>query len=290
MDAEDDQRQPSHSDINWAKLTIGDVTPGRTRPRRLTGASLAVDLSGRALIKLSPSIGYLDNLTKLNLSHNQMSSLPRTIGYLRNLRVLNTSHNQLETLPDTISFLTKLTAINIAHNRVTALPSSIGSLPKLVVIIANDNQLTELPQEIANLHDLISLNIANNPLRYLPAGIGSLKTLRKLIVEGCSFDTEFNYALNHDPPSLFEICARAAVKNEITVPAFLSEHIKEYFAKEQTCSFCGGPFFESSVTRGRFIERNARQQIALQYRLCSAHWGDEDDRLLAMFASPPESS
>lgn len=68
MDAEDDdQQQPSHSDINWAKLTIGDVTPGRSRPRRLTGASLAVDLSGRALIKLSPSIGYLDNLTKLNL-------------------------------------------------------------------------------------------------------------------------------------------------------------------------------------------------------------------------------
>jgi hypothetical protein len=56
----------------WSRLTIGEVTtPGgsatRRRPRRLTGPSMAVDLSHRSLIKLGPSIGYLDGLTKLNL-------------------------------------------------------------------------------------------------------------------------------------------------------------------------------------------------------------------------------
>jgi hypothetical protein len=56
----------------WGRLTIGEVTtPGanatRRRPRRLTGPSMAVDLSHRSLIKLGPSIGYLDGLTKLNL-------------------------------------------------------------------------------------------------------------------------------------------------------------------------------------------------------------------------------
>lgn len=50
---------------HWAKLTIGDVAPTRNRP--LANASLAVDLSGRSLVKLSPSIGYLHNLTKLDL-------------------------------------------------------------------------------------------------------------------------------------------------------------------------------------------------------------------------------
>ena len=50
---------------HWAKLTIGDVAPTRNRP--LTNASLAVDLSRRFLVKLSPSIGYLHNLTKLDL-------------------------------------------------------------------------------------------------------------------------------------------------------------------------------------------------------------------------------
>lgn len=37
-------------------LTIGEVNSGSS-----------IDLSNRSLIKLSPSIGYLDNLTKLNL-------------------------------------------------------------------------------------------------------------------------------------------------------------------------------------------------------------------------------
>lgn len=53
----------------WSRLTIGEVAPGGTKrkPRRLTGPSMAVDLSARSLVKLSPSIGYLDSLTKLNL-------------------------------------------------------------------------------------------------------------------------------------------------------------------------------------------------------------------------------
>lgn len=49
----------------WSKLTIGDAVT--KRPRRLTGPSMAVDLSSKSLVQLSPSIGYLDNLTKLNL-------------------------------------------------------------------------------------------------------------------------------------------------------------------------------------------------------------------------------
>lgn len=50
------------------RLTIGEVTHDTpSRPRRLTGPSLAVDLSNRSLVKLSPSIGYLNSLTKLNL-------------------------------------------------------------------------------------------------------------------------------------------------------------------------------------------------------------------------------
>jgi hypothetical protein len=59
-------------DTDISRLTIGEATytPGGTmkrRPRRLTGPSMAVDLSNRSLVKLSPSIGYLDSLTKLNL-------------------------------------------------------------------------------------------------------------------------------------------------------------------------------------------------------------------------------
>lgn len=67
---EQELREFQQQDQQWSRLTIGDaVTPGTNirRPRRLTGPSMDVDLSNKSLVKLSPSIGYLENLTRLNL-------------------------------------------------------------------------------------------------------------------------------------------------------------------------------------------------------------------------------
>ncbi|KAI8073394.1 uncharacterized protein B0P05DRAFT_572949 [Gilbertella persicaria] len=277
---------------NWSRLTIGEATSpsgsiaSRRRPRRLTGpsSSMAVDLSHRSLVKLGPSIGYLSSLTKLNLSNNQMMSLPREIGYLKNLRVLNISNNAIEDIPNTITFLTKLKALNVSYNKLVQLPSSIGNLPKLVIIIANDNKLTSLPREFAHLTNLISLNVSNNPLKSLPAEIATLSNLRKLLTEDCSFEEEYSYSLKHDPPSLFETCARIAVRSQLSIPHQLSEHIKDYLARADTCSYCKGPFFDSFVSRVRFIERRFRQPMALEYTLCRAHWSTDEDRLLCMFS------
>ncbi|KAK4519914.1 uncharacterized protein ATC70_010158 [Mucor velutinosus] len=285
----DDNEADNGSPQQWSRLTIGEVTPGGTkrRPRRLTGPSMAVDLSARSLVKLSPSIGYLDSLTKLNLSNNQMTSLPRELGYLKNLRVLNISNNAIDEIPDTIAFLTKLKALNASHNKLVQLPSSIGQLPKLVIIIANHNNLTSLPREFSHLVNLISLNVSNNPLKSLPAEIAALGSLRKLITEECDFQHEYSYDLRHNPPSLFETCARIAVRSQQNIPNQLADHIKDYISRADTCSYCQGPFFDSFVTRARFIERRAGQPLALEYTLCSAHWTHENDRLLAMFSQQP---
>jgi hypothetical protein len=213
-----------------------------------------------------------------------MTSLPLEIGYLKCLRVLNISNNSIEELPDTIAFLSKLKALNISHNKLVQLPSSIGTLLKLVIIIANDNDLKSLPREFSHLVNLISLNVSNNPLKSLPAEIATLKSLRKLLTDGCLFEEEYQYNLHHDPPSLFETCARIAVKTQTNIPNQLADHIKDYLSRADTCSHCNGPFFDSYVTRVRFIERRARQAMALEYTLCSAHWSNDNDRLLAMFS------
>ncbi|CAO3665089.1 hypothetical protein G6F70_007405 [Rhizopus microsporus] len=274
----------------WSRLTIGDVTPTRRRQRRLTGPSMSVDLSGRCLVKLSPTIGYLDNLTKLNLSNNQMTELPKEVGYLKNLTVLNISENKLVELPDTIAFLSKLKALNVSHNQLSTLPPSIGQLRKLVIIIANNNQLAHLPKEISELSKLVSLNLSFNPLKSLPAEIATLTTLRKLLTEECPFEDEYTYDLPHDPPSLLETCARIAVKHEIDIPNHLASHIKDYLARASKCSYCHGPYFDNYITRFRFIERTARHTVALEYKLCSAHWSNDNDRLLAMFSHSSHNS
>ncbi|GAN04821.1 membrane protein [Mucor ambiguus] len=281
---DEDDTHTLRDEEGWSRLTFGEITPSK---RLVSSPLLAVDLSGKSLIKLSSSIGYLDNLTKLDLSDNQMINLPRAIGRLKNLRIFNASKNQLETIPDTITSLSKLKAINFSHNRLTLLPKGIGSLPSLIIVILNHNQLTHLPRELANLNDLITLNISHNPLKTIPAEISALKSLRKLTAEACAFEQEMVHTLAHDPPSLFELCARRMVKSNIPLPVSLSHHhIADYFKQKQACSFCFGPYFESCVTRSRFIERTGRQVIALDYKLCCAHWTDENDRISAMFSTP----
>ncbi|ORZ04890.1 hypothetical protein BCR42DRAFT_496876 [Absidia repens] len=294
-------------DENWGKITVGDATSLTARRTvalpetsshqggnvaaaaafKAKSTTFTLDLSGRSLVKLSSGIGYLSNLTKLNLSNNQLSTLPKSIGYLSNLTVLNASRNQLETLPDTMLHLTKLKAMNICHNKITHLPRCLGLLPELIIIIANNNQIRWIPNELANLQQMISLNISNNPLQSLPAEIANIKSLRKLIAEGCGFQTEFINKRQHDPPTLFEQCARTIVQHRLALPTQLPKHIYNYLLSHQTCSYCHGPYFESFVTRGRFIERAAHQPIALEYRLCRAHWSDEQDRLLNLFSSSP---
>jgi hypothetical protein len=219
-----------------------------------------------------------------------MTNIPRELGYLKNLRVLNISHNAITEIPDTIAFLSKLKALNVGHNKLVELPSSIGQLPKLVIIIANNNNLISLPRELAHLTNLISLNISNNPLKYLPAEIASLSALRKLLTDDCPFEEEHTYELKHDPPSLLETCARIAVRSKLGIPNGLADHLKEYLSRADTCSHCKGPFFDSYVTRVRFIERRVRQAMVLKHTLCSAHWSNEDDRLLALFSSQPIST
>lgn len=214
-----------------------------------------------------------------------MVALPRAIGKLKNLRILNASKNQLESLPDTITTLHKLKAINLSHNKLSTLPKGIGHLPSLLIIILSNNRFTEIPREIANLNELMTLNVSNNPLKTIPAEITALKSLKKLLTDNCPFEEDMSFPLQHDPPSLLELCARIIVKRKIHVPSSFA-HLSDYFKKEKTCSFCHGPYFDAYVTRGRFIERMGRQIIALDYRLCCAHWSNEEDRLMVLFSNP----
>ena len=65
-DEDEDDTNTLRDEEGWSKLTIGEITPSNSK-RLVSSPSLAVDLSGKSLIKLSSSIGYLDNLTKLDL-------------------------------------------------------------------------------------------------------------------------------------------------------------------------------------------------------------------------------
>ncbi|KAI9282299.1 hypothetical protein BY458DRAFT_428918 [Sporodiniella umbellata] len=209
-----------------------------------------------------------------------MISLPRAIGQLHNLCILDASHNQLESIPDTICQLKKLQVLDLGHNRLNHLPKGFH-LPQLQSLVLRENQLTQLSQELSQSTELVLLDVSLNPLTSIPAEIASLKSLKKFLADQCPFDTTPTYGLKHDPPSLLEICARQVCTLRIPTPALLTEYMKQ----KKTCTFCLAPFFKSFVSRKRLRWYADRTIMTLDYSLCTAHWGNEEDRLLAMFST-----
>lgn len=196
---------------------------------------------------------------------------------MQNLQILSVARNRLIELPETIGYLAKLVELRAADNALKTLPASLGMLKKLATLSVENNQLESLPVEIGGAIALVNLDSSGNPLRILPAELSRLKFLRKLRLEDCPLATDFEYPTSNPCPSLKELAARVIVRNQLPILQDTQEELKSYLASARSCSFCGGPYFESSVKRGKFIEKN-EYRVPLEYSLCVAHWTTEQER------------
>ena len=164
------------------------------------------------LLELPKSIGKLQKLRTLNLSHcgnlkclsdsigdcNMLSSidlcycmeltaLPNSIGRNENLRVLRIGYTKIEKLPSSINTLRNLECLDLESCRGLAeLPGSISNLHKLQVLnLESCTRLVELPEGISNLQKLQVLNLNFCRLKELPEGIGNLENLHVLNLKWC---------------------------------------------------------------------------------------------------------
>lgn len=215
-----------------------------------------------------------------------MTDLPESIGYMQNLDTLILSKNGLKFIPDTIGYLSNLSDLDLSSNAIQELTPCISYLKKLKTLSLAYNQISYLPTTITGLANLISLDLTRNPLRVLPAEISQLPFLRKLRLDDIPFDSTLEYTLNHNAPSLVEICARIVTRKAIPNLNVLPDHMVSYIKSAKSCTSCHGPFYESFVLRGRLMEKTD-MHIPLEYTLCSAHWSNVDDRIQSMFSAQP---
>ncbi|CAO3690522.1 hypothetical protein CU097_002084 [Rhizopus azygosporus] len=242
-----------------------------------------VHLSKRNLYSITPHIGLFTMIKRIDLSYNSIRCIPEAIGHLHHLEYLNLSHNQLMEIPDTLSQLSRLKELDLSYNKLQRITRFIGDLDRLQSINLEHNQLTELPFTIEGLLSLTTLDVSHNPIIILPAPLIQLPYLRRIQLDGCPLTGSVDF-LNtpYNPPSLVEICARLMTTAQIECS--LTETLDQYVSSYEICNYCRGPYFESFVSRGRWIKRND-VWIPLEYRLCSAHWFDESDRVIATFAT-----
>jgi hypothetical protein len=209
---------------------------------------------------------------------------------MHSLEVLLVPKNRLTKLPDTIGYLSNLQELDAAYNEIDYITPFIGYLVKLRVLTLEFNNISRLPPQIGRLTELVALDLMLNPFRVLPAEISQLPLLRRIRLDGCPLQENLSYSLIHNPPSLVELCARAAARNEIKAEdGQLPVHLENYMKTADACTFCHGPFFDSYVLRGGMMKK-LDTDIPIEYRLCSAHWSDNDDRILSMFSRIPDTS
>ncbi|KAF9985597.1 hypothetical protein BGZ75_002744 [Mortierella antarctica] len=228
-----------------------------------------IGLCSFGIVKLSCNIRLLSSATGLQICCNDLCSVPTEIGFLRNLTLLDLSKNSLTSLPDSIRYLTKLVDLRLSHNFLEVVPSAIGEFSKLTSLQLDNNRLERIPAQIGRIKSLAHLNLENNPITILPAEIGHLQYLRRLRLDNCPLLQRLVHSSLHSPPTLLELAARVVVRQRVSVPNLLPEHLRTYLKTSQPCSFCEGPYFEASFKRGKIIEKN-NALVPLEYVLASS--------------------
>jgi Leucine-rich repeat (LRR) protein len=205
----------------------------------------------------------------------------------------------MDQLPSTIDQLTHLRHLNISHNEIAKLPASISALSKLMVLDVSSNPIKRVSANIARLSKLAILDLSSTEIKAIPTELLVLSHTT-IKTENClqllKRSVKMECKLNHDPVSLLETCARHVLepilfgktkknkRNEQEVLDQLPHHLRSYISKPKSCSSCGGPYIDSYVVRYRIVQRQDETWVPVEYRLCAAHWNNEDERLLSMFS------
>ena len=159
-----------------------------------------IDLSNNKITAdlFKPIFNTLPNLTKLNVSHNQIKSLPNIVH--DNLAYLNLNNNHISELhlPHIIASLKKLTHLHACHNTITTLHEDnfekdncdkrisifykeknylpIHPLQELNIAHNNIGELY-LTHLLNNLFDIISIDFSANPLTQVHSDNVTLRTV-----------------------------------------------------------------------------------------------------------------
>ncbi|XP_012684900.1 leucine-rich repeat-containing protein 10 [Clupea harengus] len=149
-----------------------------------------LDVSSRQLRHFPNRLCIFNELVKLYLSDNNLSSLPPELHRLGKLQLLALDFNCFEDLPLAVCGLPQLNILYLGNNRLADLPQEIAKLKELKTLWLESNCLTEFPQVICQLPNLKTLHLGYNQICNLPTELGQLEELRSIWLAG-NMLTEF---------------------------------------------------------------------------------------------------
>lgn len=154
----------------------------RAQEAHLPGASSKVDpweiyireyLQGNHLIvqrkdivSISNALWDYDDITLLDLSHNNLKTIPEDIYRLSNLKVLRVCFNKLVSLPDSLTQMPNLKELELSDNNLGGFYSdgTVFRLDSLTYLNISNNNISRFPKTLRNLPNLSTLSISHNSL------------------------------------------------------------------------------------------------------------------------------
>ncbi|OAD58266.1 Chaoptin [Eufriesea mexicana] len=155
--------------LEFNKLTVLDLDA----ISEIGGPEFALNVSYNA-ISIINSGGLMNNLTRLDLSFNNISHLPADAFYgTPGLSSLDLQSNFISVLEPGTFTLKRLETLNLRNNKIENLRrQSFHCLELLQQLDLSGNQITQLPTEqFRNLKNLRILNLSANKIRSLPKDV-----------------------------------------------------------------------------------------------------------------------
>ncbi|KAA8532323.1 hypothetical protein F0562_032356 [Nyssa sinensis] len=205
-----DTNSPSSNCCKWVGITCNSSSSLGLDDPIDSSRVVKLDLGCHRLMgRLSESIGNLDQLRTLNLSHNFLKgSLPMLLFHLPNLEILDLSYNEFSgSIPMSIN-MPSIRFLNISDNSFDSLvpvgicknstrilhfnsavnylygnlPAGFGNCSSLEHLCLGSNYLTgNIPEDLFGLPNLKRLSLQDNRLSgHLSSGIGNLSNLVRL--------------------------------------------------------------------------------------------------------------
>ncbi|KAI1753169.1 RAM signaling pathway protein [Xylaria castorea] len=117
-----------------------------------------------------------NELERLALSHNKLTSFPARFSECTSLRYLNVRNNRIEKFPLALCDLNSLEILDLGRNRIRVLPREIARLTCLKVLAVQKNQIEELPLCLADMGSLQVLKLDGNNIMFPPKEVLHVQT------------------------------------------------------------------------------------------------------------------
>ncbi|ORZ06911.1 hypothetical protein BCR42DRAFT_383634 [Absidia repens] len=143
-------------------------------------------LSENFLTNAKTSFIGLNQLTFLNLSHNEFNSLSG-MEHLTQLNVLNVSNNMIKTLPGDMSHFANLKALIVNNNELEETPN-LAPLVNLNTLVISHNNIQEV-SDLSCLSNLVKLSASYNKLKEIPDFSGQKDSLKETRLNDNDIDT-----------------------------------------------------------------------------------------------------